>query len=62
MPGYPMPPGFIPPPFNWFQFAMLYIAFLEAVILALPQRRQTHLLRVLFCTKGISQFLICTPP
>jgi hypothetical protein len=44
----PLPPGFIPPPFNWFQFAMLYLSFIVFVVLALPQRWQRRILRVLF--------------
>jgi hypothetical protein len=46
----PFPPDFIPPP-DWFQFAMLYLAFLELVVIALPQRWQNQILRVLFCAK-----------
>jgi len=44
----PIPPGFVPPPFNWFQFAMLYSSFIVLVVLALPQRWQRRILRVLF--------------
>ena len=47
----PLPPGFVPPPLDWFQFAMLYLAFLELVLIALPQRWQNQILRALFCAK-----------
>jgi hypothetical protein len=47
----PIPPGFVPPPLDWFQFAMLYLAFLELIVIALPQRWQNQILRVLFCAK-----------
>lgn len=45
----PYPPGFEPPPFNWFDFVMLYVAALELVLLSLPVRWQRIILRVLFC-------------
>jgi len=47
----PIPPGFVPPPFNWFQFAMLYLSFIVLVVLALPERWRQHVLRLLFCVK-----------
>ena len=47
----PIPPDFIPPPIDLFQFALLYLSFLELLMLALPQRWQQHILRVLFCVK-----------
>lgn len=47
----PIPPGFVPPPLDWFQFAMLYLAFIELLVLALPERWQRHILRVAFCVK-----------
>jgi hypothetical protein len=43
----PIPPGFVPPPLNWFQFAMLCLSFIVLVALALPQGRQRRILRVL---------------
>jgi hypothetical protein len=45
----PYPPGFEPPPFNWFEFVMLYVAGLELVLLSLPVRLQRVILCVLFC-------------
>jgi len=45
----PIPPDFVPPPLDWFQFALLYISFVELAVLSLPQRWQDHILRVLFC-------------
>jgi len=47
----PIPPGFVPPPLDWFQFAMLYIAFVELIVLALPERWQRKILRIAFCVK-----------
>jgi hypothetical protein len=47
----PVPPDFIPPPLDCFQFAMLYLAFLELVLIALPQQWQNQILRALFCAK-----------
>jgi hypothetical protein len=44
----PILPGFVPPPLNWFQFAMLYLSFIVLVVLALPPTWQNHILRVLF--------------
>jgi hypothetical protein len=44
----PIPPSFVPPPFNWFQFAMLYLSSIVLAVLALPQRWQNQILRVLF--------------
>jgi hypothetical protein len=48
---FPLPPGFIQPPLDCFQFAMLYVAFIELVVLALPQRWQRRIIRVLFCVR-----------
>jgi hypothetical protein len=47
----PIPPDFVPPPLDWFQFSMLYVAFLELVVLALPQHWQEQIIRVLFCVR-----------
>jgi len=47
----PFPPDFIPPPLDCFLFAMLYLAFLELTVIALPQRWQNQILRTLFCAK-----------
>jgi len=47
----PIPPGFIPQPLDWFQFALLYLSFCELVVLALPVRLQRRVLRVAFCVR-----------
>jgi hypothetical protein len=47
----PFPPGFVPPPMDWLQFVLLYLSFLELLVLALPLRWQRHILRVLFRLK-----------
>jgi hypothetical protein len=47
----PFPPDFVPPPLDWFEFALLYISFVELIVLALPHRWQARILRVLFCAK-----------
>jgi hypothetical protein len=44
----PLPPNFIPPPFNWFQFVMLYLVFLELVLLLLPRKIGKRILETLF--------------
>ena len=48
----PLPVDFVPPPFNWFDFAMLYIAGVEAVVLLLPREWQHEIIQVLFWTRG----------
>jgi hypothetical protein len=47
----PIPPGFVPPPLDCFQFALLYLSFIELVVLVLPERWQRKILRVAFCLK-----------
>jgi hypothetical protein len=44
----PLPPGFIPPPLDWFQFAMLYVVGLELVLLAMPNRWRDKIIEVAF--------------
>jgi hypothetical protein len=44
----PFPPGFLPPPLDWFQFAMLYAAVLEVVVLACPRKIRIRILETLF--------------
>jgi hypothetical protein len=46
----PLPPGFIPMPLDWFQFAMLYIAGVEVVLLSLPRKWQREIIQILFWT------------
>ena len=41
-----LPPGFPPMPFDWFQFAMLYLACLEAVLLAMPSKWRGKIIEV----------------
>ena len=45
----PDPRDFVQPPLDWFQFALLYLSFIELVVLALPQRLQNQIIRALFC-------------
>jgi hypothetical protein len=45
----PYPPGFIPMPLDWFQFAMLYVAGIEVVLLSLPRKWQREIIQILFC-------------
>jgi hypothetical protein len=47
----PLPPGFTPMPLDWFQFAMLYIAGIEAVLLSLPREWQREIIQILFWTR-----------
>jgi hypothetical protein len=51
LPVPPYPPGFIPPAFDWFQFAMLYIAGIEFVLLSLPRKWQREIIQILFWTR-----------
>ena len=48
LPAPPYPPGFIPLPFDWFQFVMLYIVGMELLLLALPQTWLCVLFRTAF--------------
>jgi len=48
LPAPPLPPGFIPPPFNLFDFLCLYLVLLGLVLLALPRRWTKRILDVLF--------------
>jgi hypothetical protein len=46
---FPEPlPRFIPPPLDWFQFAMLYIVGIEVVLLSLPRKWSHRIMDVLF--------------
>jgi hypothetical protein len=47
----PLPPGFIPPPLDWLQLAMLYVACLELVLLALPSKWRDKVIEVAFCLR-----------
>ncbi len=40
--------GFIPPPLDWFQFAMLYVVGLELVLLAMTSRWLDKIIEVAF--------------
>jgi hypothetical protein len=44
----PLPPDFVPPTLNWFQFAMIYVAFVELILLALPKTWFCVLFRTAF--------------
>ena len=48
LPALSYPPEFIPLPFNWFQFAMLYIAGMELLLLALPKTWFVWIFRTAF--------------
>jgi hypothetical protein len=45
---FPLPPGFVPPPFNFFDFMYLYFVFVELVLLALPRKWGKYVLEILF--------------
>jgi hypothetical protein len=47
----PLPPGFIPQPLDWFQFALLYVVGLELVLLAMPSRWLDEIIEVAFCLR-----------
>jgi hypothetical protein len=57
-----LPPGF-DPPLDWFQFAMLCITVIEAVVLSLPLEWQREILQILFGHVGMVEgaFLSSTP-
>lgn len=42
------PPGFVPVPFNFWDFLCLYLVLLEVVVLALPRRISDRVLEALF--------------
>lgn len=48
IPAPPFPPGFVPPPFGFFEFVGLYLVILELVLLAMPRRWSYQILEVLF--------------
>jgi hypothetical protein len=48
LPVPPYPPRFIPPPFDWFQFTILYIAGIEVVLLSLARKWQREIIQILF--------------
>jgi len=43
-----LPPGFIPPQSGFLEFVMLYVLFVEIVLLALPRRISNRILETLF--------------
>ena len=43
-----MPVGFVPPPSGFLEFVMLYVLFVEIVLLALPRRISNWILEILF--------------
>jgi len=47
----PLPPGFLPMPFDWFQFALLYVAFVELILLTLPQTLRDRFIDTAFCLR-----------
>jgi hypothetical protein len=47
----PRPPGFIPPPLDWFQFAMLYVMGLELVLLAMASKWRDKVIEGAFCLR-----------
>ena len=48
LPVPPMPPGFVPPPSGFLEFVMLYVLFVEIVLLALPRKISNRILETLF--------------
>jgi hypothetical protein len=48
LPNPPLSPGFVPPPFNVFEFFCLYLVLVELVLLALPRKWGKRVLEVLF--------------
>jgi hypothetical protein len=48
LPAPRIPPGFIPPPLDAFGFVMFYLAVLELVLIALPQKISRRILESLF--------------
>jgi hypothetical protein len=44
----PLPPGFVTQPLDWFQFAMLYLAFVELVLLALSGKWRDRVIAIAF--------------
>ena len=48
LPTPPLPPGFVPPPSGVFEFVMLYVLFVEMVLLALPRTWSKRILEILF--------------
>lgn len=48
LPVPPSPSGFVPLPFNFFDFVLFYIAALELVLLAMPRKWSHKLMDVLF--------------
>jgi hypothetical protein len=43
-----LPPGFVFPPFNWFDFLCLYFVLVELMLLALPRKIGNEILETLF--------------
>jgi hypothetical protein len=48
LPAPPLPPGFVPPPSGFLEFVILYVLFVEIVLLALPRRIGNRALEILF--------------
>jgi hypothetical protein len=48
LPAPPLPPGFVPLPFNFFDLMCLYLVLIELVLLALPRKIGKQILEVLF--------------
>jgi len=44
----PFPPGFVPPPFNFFDFVCLYAIALELVLWVLPRKISKRIMETLF--------------
>jgi len=43
-----LPPGLVPPPSGFLEFVMLYVLFVEIVLLALPRKISNQILETLF--------------
>jgi hypothetical protein len=48
LPAPPIPPGFVPPPSGLLEFVMLYVLFVEIVLLALPRKIANRVMEILF--------------
>jgi hypothetical protein len=48
LPAPQLPLGFVPPPSGFFEFVMLYVLFVEIVLLALPRKLGKRILETLF--------------
>ena len=48
LPAPELPPGLVPPPSGFLEFVMLYMLFVEIVLLALPRKISNRILETRF--------------